>query len=146
LNLKIYLDTDRELIKKWKIKRDVIERGYSLEKVLKQIELREKDYNAYILYQKKNADIIIQFYELNEKIECNFIIQNDVIKNKMIDKIILYKYELNIDTNKNVTIKLKNNIECIHENIRNIVEKNDVLFKNNYFKEILSLINLINII
>ena len=146
LNLKIYLDTDRELIKKWKIKRDVIERGYSLEKVLKQIELREKDYNAYILYQKKNADIVIHFYELNEKIECNFIIQNDVIKNKMIDKIILYKYELNIDTNKNVTIKLKNNIECIHENIRNIVEKNDVLFKNNYFKEIINLINLINII
>jgi uridine kinase len=143
LNLKIYLDTERELIKKWKIKRDVIERGYSLEKVLKQIELREKDYNAYILYQKKNADIIIHFYELNEKIECNFIIQNDVIKNKMIDKIILYKYELNIDTNKNVTIKLKKNIECIHENIRNIVEKNDALFKNNYFKEILSLISLI---
>lgn len=143
LNLKIYLDTDRELIKKWKINRDVIERGYSLEKVLKQIELRENDYNAYILYQKKNADIIIHFYELNEKIECNFIIQNDMIKNKMIDKIILYKYELNIDTNKNVIIKLKNNIECIHENIRNIVEKNDVLFKNNYFKEILSLISLI---
>ena len=143
LNLKIYLDTERELIKKWKIKRDVIERGYSLEKVLKQIELRENDYNTYILYQKKNADVIIHFYELNEKIECNFIIQNDMIKNKIIEKIILYKYELNIDTNKNVIIKLKNNIEYIHENIRNIVEKNDALFKNNYFKEILSLISLV---
>ena len=69
LNLKIFLDTDRELIKKWKIERDVNERGYNLEKVLKQIKSREKDYNEYIIQQKENADIIIQFYEANEKLE-----------------------------------------------------------------------------
>ena len=86
LNLKIFLDTDRELIKKWKIERDVNERGYSLEKVLKQIESREKDYNEYILKQKENADIIIQFYEANKKLECNFIIQNEDIINKIIKK------------------------------------------------------------
>jgi hypothetical protein len=38
------MDTDRELIKKWKINCDVIERGYNLDIVLKQIEFREKDY------------------------------------------------------------------------------------------------------
>ena len=37
LDIKIYIDTERELIKKWKIQRDVRERGYSIEKVLKQI-------------------------------------------------------------------------------------------------------------
>ena len=62
IDMKIYLDTDRELIKKWKIQRDVNERGYSMEKVLKQIEFREKDYEEYIVKQKENADIIIQFY------------------------------------------------------------------------------------
>jgi len=87
LNLKIYLDTDRELIKKWKIQRDVNERGYSLDKVLKQIENREKDYNEYIIKQKKNADIIIQFYEVSGNLECNFIIPNEDISNKIIKKI-----------------------------------------------------------
>jgi uridine kinase len=61
IDLKIFMDTDRELIKKWKIKRDVEERGYSVEKVLKQIETREKDYEEYIKNQKNNADIIINF-------------------------------------------------------------------------------------
>jgi len=143
LNLKIFLDTDRELIKKWKIERDINERGYNLEKVLKQIETREKDYNNFILQQKENADIVIQFYELHEKLECNFIIQNDIIKNKMIEKIMIYKYEINIDINKNIVIKLKNNIETIEENIINIIKNNNLLFKNNYFKEIFRLLNLI---
>jgi uridine kinase len=34
IDIKIYLDTSRELIKKWKIERDVNERGYTMEKVL----------------------------------------------------------------------------------------------------------------
>ena len=143
LNLKIFLDTDRVLIKKWKIERDVNERGYNLEKVLKQIEAREKDYNTYILHQKENADIIIQFYELNEKLECNFIIQNNIIKTKMIEKIMIYKYEINIDINKNIIIKLKNNIENINQDIIEIIKNNNVLIKNNYLKEIFSLISLI---
>uniref|UniRef100_A0AB39JFY7 phosphoribulokinase n=1 Tax=Florenciella sp. virus SA2 TaxID=3240092 RepID=A0AB39JFY7_9VIRU len=106
INLKIYLDTDRELIKKWKIQRDVNERGYSLEKVLKQIKSREKDYNDYILKQKNNADIIINFYEENEKLECNFIIQNESIINKIIKPIINLNYEINYHENK-LIIKLK---------------------------------------
>ena len=42
-NLKIYMDTDNNLKKKWKINRDVKERGYSIEKVLDSIKKREKD-------------------------------------------------------------------------------------------------------
>ncbi len=37
IDLKIFMDTDRELIKKWKINRDMKERNHSLEKILKQI-------------------------------------------------------------------------------------------------------------
>jgi uridine kinase len=62
IDLKIFMDTDRSLIKKWKIQRDVIERGYSMEKVLKQIEARENDYVRYIKEQKNNADIIVHYY------------------------------------------------------------------------------------
>lgn len=140
LNLKIFLDTDRELIKKWKIERDVNERGYSLDKVLKQIESREKDYNEYIMQQKENANIIIQFYELNEKLECNFIILNEDIINKIIKKIMNLNYQLNYDNNK-LIIKLKNNIDEIDENIKYLADKNINLFKNKYFIELLNLIN-----
>lgn len=60
-NLKIFMDTDEILKKKWKIKRDVKERGYSIEKVLNSIKKREEDYKKYILPQKEGADLIIKF-------------------------------------------------------------------------------------
>lgn len=96
-DIKIYLDTDRELIKKWKIQRDVNERGYTLEKVLKQIEIREKDYEEYILKQKENADIVIRFYD-TKSLKCKMIIQNDLINKKIINKCIEMKYNIEFDT------------------------------------------------
>ena len=107
IDLKIFIDTDRELIKKWKIKRDVEERGYNIEKVLKQIEIREKDYDEHIKNQKDNADIIINFVE-EENLKCNFIIKN---KN-LIQKIIYSndKFEEYIFTNdKSIIFKIKEN-------------------------------------
>jgi uridine kinase len=145
LNLKIFLDTDRELIKKWKMERDVNERGYNLEKVLKQIESREKDYNEYIIQQKENADIIIQFYETNKNLECNFIIQNDSIINKIIKKIMNLNYQLNYENNK-LIIKLNNNIDELDENIKCLIDKNIDLFKSKYFIKIFYIINLIFLI
>lgn len=105
-DIKIYLHTDRELIKKWKIQRDVNERGYTLEKVLKQIEIREKDYEDYILKQKENADIVIQFYDTNS-LKCKMIIQNEMINKKIINKCIEIKY--NIEFDKHLIIHLNTN-------------------------------------
>lgn len=107
IDLKIFMDTDRELIKKWKIERDVEERGYSIDKVLKQIKIREKDYEEYIKNQKDNADIIINFVE-EENLKCNFIIKN---KN-LIEKIIYSndKFEEYIFTNdKSIIFIIKEN-------------------------------------
>lgn len=107
IDLKIFIDTDRELVKKWKIKRDVEERGYNIEKVLKQIEIREKDYDEHIKNQKDNADIIINFVE-EENLKCNFIIKN---KN-LIEKIIYSndKFEEYIFTNdKSIIFIIKEN-------------------------------------
>jgi uridine kinase len=69
-DLKIYMDTDDNLKKKWKIVRDVKERGYSIEKVLESIKKREADFNEYILPQKYGADLIIRFFTI-EKIDFN---------------------------------------------------------------------------
>lgn len=117
VNLKIYMDTDRELIKKWKINRDVIERGYNLEKVLKQIEIREKDYNKYIKNQKDNADIIIKYYEELDILKCEIIINNTIYINKIISN----KKKITIDVileENNIKILFESNI---FENIKNII-------------------------
>ena len=144
IDMKIYLDTDRELIKKWKIQRDVNERGYSMEKVLKQIEFREKDYEEYIVKQKENADIIIQFYEKNDILECNLIIQNNDIINSALKELMKLQYEIKYENNK-LIIKLKNNI-CIGYNIiNNIFNEYSVIFKSNYYKEIFYIIYLVSL-
>lgn len=62
INLKIYIDTDENLKTPWKIKRDIKKRGYTPEQILKQINGRRDDYFKYIYPQKKNADLIINFY------------------------------------------------------------------------------------
>ena len=64
-NLKIFVDTSENLKLQWKIQRDVNERGYTLEKVLKQIDDRQDDYLKYIYPQRDLSDLIVNFY-LNE--------------------------------------------------------------------------------
>lgn len=136
LDIKIYVDTDRELLKKWKIQRDVYERGYTMEKVLNQISIREKDYDSYIITQKENSDIIINFYELEENIECNLIIQNKIIINNILSELLKLNYKIKYDSN-NLIIKLKNNINIFDVTINNIFLENEEIFKSNYYKEIL---------
>ena len=63
LDLKIYMDVDETLRRYWKIQRDTSHRGYSKEKILKQIEDRIPDAVKYIHPQKNYADIIIQYYD-----------------------------------------------------------------------------------
>jgi uridine kinase len=61
-NLKIFIDTDDNLKKRWKVKRDVEKRGYTLQKVMEQIEYRKQDYLNYIYPQREKSDIIINFF------------------------------------------------------------------------------------
>ena len=56
------MDTDDNLKIPWKISRDIKNRGYSIENIIKQIKNRKDDFNKYIKPQKENADIIISFY------------------------------------------------------------------------------------
>jgi len=59
LDLKIYFDTHLELKLRWKIARDVTDRGHTREAVLKEIEQRQPDIRAFIEPQKKFADLIV---------------------------------------------------------------------------------------
>ena len=99
-DLKIFMDTDNFLKKEWKINRDVKERGYSIEKILNQIEKREEDYEKFIYPQREKSDLIINFFhndknEISLKLSINqkFNIKN-IIK-KMNDKNIIISNTIN---------------------------------------------------
>jgi uridine kinase len=62
IDIKVYIDTQESLQYYWKLKRDVTERGHTVEKVINSIENRKEDYAKYIHPQKEYSDIIIQFY------------------------------------------------------------------------------------
>lgn len=63
LNIKIYMDTEEELRKQWKTNRDVMERNKTIKSISYDIEKRKKDYVMFIESQRKNADIIIRFFQ-----------------------------------------------------------------------------------
>jgi len=60
LDLKIYVDPSREIKWRWKLKRDVEERGYNKDHVMEEIRKREPLYKRYVDFQKVYADIVIK--------------------------------------------------------------------------------------
>ena len=101
-DLKIFMDTDRKLRMKWKINRDVKERGHTIGNVLDSIKKRESDYDLYVAPQKNYADVIVRFFS------CKGIDLNDLQKSEElsleisiddkynIDKIIRFFVQLNV--------------------------------------------------
>lgn len=77
-DLKIFMDTERKLKTKWKVRRDVSTRGYSIQQVLSSIAKREEDYYTHILPQKKYADVIIRFFSYEDILIEDLIIEEPV--------------------------------------------------------------------
>ena len=61
-DVRTYLAPPESLRASWKIKRDTRKRGYTEEQVLKQLEKREPDSEAFIRPQRKWSDMIVSFY------------------------------------------------------------------------------------
>ncbi len=59
-DITIFIDPDYEVRKEWKIKRDVEERGHSLDALLKEMERRKPDYEKYVAPQRRKAEILIK--------------------------------------------------------------------------------------
>ena len=104
-NLKIFVDTSDELKLKWKIERDVNERGYTLEKVLKQIEGRQNDYLKYIYPQRDLSDLIVNFYLNNEdKISLKLHIKTSYDISNLITEFNSSNINFTINKNENFNI------------------------------------------
>jgi phosphoribulokinase len=60
-DITVYLDPPEEIRRKWKIRRDCAERGYTPEAVLAELDRREPDSAAFIRPQRQWADIALRF-------------------------------------------------------------------------------------
>ena len=127
-NLNIFMDTMKELNILWKIKRDIKKRGYTVEKVLQNIQERTKDFIEYILPQKKNADIIINLYT-NDEISFEDLERNYEIKLKIFVKkkfniiFLLSQNNFNIhDMDNYYKIEIVNTYKSYYEIIKYIIQ------------------------
>ena len=77
LDLTIFIDTDKELKREWKIGRDIGKRGYNIEQVLKALKRREKDERKFIDPQKKHADVVIKLFKRDGKIVLEYSTENN---------------------------------------------------------------------
>lgn len=97
-DLKIFMDPDEKLRMWWKVNRDVKKRGYTPEKVLEQMKVREEDSKKYIKTQASHADMIASYYPLNEidpliqenepQIGLKLSFSKDVYADKLIDYLV----------------------------------------------------------
>jgi phosphoribulokinase len=65
LDFSVYLDLSEPVKAAWKVKRDMAERGHTLEDVMQAINARKPDFTAYIDPQKEHADAVIQILPTN---------------------------------------------------------------------------------
>ncbi len=66
LDVRVYLDPEEDLRRRWKVQRDCSRRGYAPEQVLAEMERREPDSAAFIRPQRVHADIVVRFHRHGE--------------------------------------------------------------------------------
>lgn len=108
-DLKIFVSPDPMLAKYWKVKRDVIERGYSLEKVLAQIETRMNDYQAYIKPQEQVADIVVSVKPITEITNDNLLdtVPETMLSIKVCNSIYLEPFVDKLNKIKSIKVEYK---------------------------------------
>jgi phosphoribulokinase len=62
IDVAVFLEPDEELRHRWKLERDVFERGYSPKEVVAELKRREPDAAQYIRPQREYADVIVRFH------------------------------------------------------------------------------------
>jgi uridine kinase len=67
-NMRIYLDIDETLRKFLKIKRDVHQRGHSMDKVLASLDKREPDSAQFIRPQSQHADLVMSLQPIHPRL------------------------------------------------------------------------------
>lgn len=66
IDVAVFVDPEEELRRRWKLERDVFERGYSPAEVVAEIRRREPDAERYVRPQRDDADVILRFHRRDE--------------------------------------------------------------------------------
>lgn len=102
-DISFFIQPDEKLRKKWKIERDTEKRGYTKEKILKQIKDREKDSLKYIQSQSDSVDVLVNFKQddyNDEKLVLKLKINNNIDLEKLLselDKLEDFNFDYHID-------------------------------------------------
>ena len=67
-NIHVYLDIDEGLRRHFKLKRDVLQRGHTVERVLGSFDKREPDSESFIRPQLNHADLILSLQPIHPRI------------------------------------------------------------------------------
>jgi phosphoribulokinase len=62
IDVGVFLEPDETLRRRWKLARDVFERGYAPKEVVNELRRRESDASRYIRPQRGYADVIVRFH------------------------------------------------------------------------------------
>jgi phosphoribulokinase len=60
-DIRVFLAPPEELRRTWKLTRDCTRRGYTTHQVLSELDHRERDVEAYVRPQRREADIVVSF-------------------------------------------------------------------------------------
>ena len=157
IDIKVYMNPEENLRKKWKITRDKNLRKYKSEKVEKEIKRREPDKQKYILPQIQYADIIFSYLlktnknfndeidEINEKdLKLKISLEADVFLDELLEdfakiKSLKFYHDYSIDLKKQ-EIVLDGDISNEHimtlakKNVNNLSEiiTEKAIWHNNY--------------
>ena len=66
IDVAVFLEPEELLRRRWKLERDVFERGYSAREVVEEMRRRERDAAAYVRPQRAFADIVVSFHRRAE--------------------------------------------------------------------------------
>jgi phosphoribulokinase len=67
IDVAVFLEPEEELRHRWKLERDVFERGYSPKDVVSELKRREPDAAQYVRPQREYADVIVRFHRQAER-------------------------------------------------------------------------------
>lgn len=62
IDVGVYLEPEERLRRRWKLERDVFERGYLPKQVVAELERREPDAAEFVRPQRDHADVVVRFH------------------------------------------------------------------------------------
>jgi len=154
IDIKIYMNPDESIRKKWKINRDENSRKHKSGTIENEIERREPDKKKYILPQLQYADIVFSYLiktsgnlddKINEKnLKLKISLEADVVLDNILEDFenistLKFEHDYSVDLKKQEIIldgeiSISELMNLTEKNISNISEiiNNEIMWYNNY--------------